>query len=835
MKAIIMAGGFGTRLRPLSINVPKPMVPIGNLPMMHHVVNSLKAAGIADMTSLLYFQPEVIRNYFGDGSKFGVSMTYAQPDDDFGTAGAVRYALPTVDEPVLIISGDVVTDFDLAAAVDWHRSRQADATIVLTRAENPLAYGIVITDDEGKIVRFLEKPTWGEAFSDTINTGIYILEPSAIEMIPQATNFDFSQNLFPSMLQKKMGLYGNIMPGYWKDVGNVDEYHRVHQDLFTGSLRLNLGLEAEKIGSGTLYRAPGVDMPDSVEIDGTVILGTGCKVGLETKLENCVLGNRSAIGNRCDISDTIIWDHTTIGDTAKFSGVIVGSNVTVGRDVQALDDSILSDESQIGEQATIRANCRIWPGKTVDEGAIVSRSLVWGEKWSRELFTDSKVTGIALTELTPEMTVRIGSAIGAMLGANGRVVTSRDASDISRLLRRGVIAGLLATGVDVSDLGTTPMPVLRYGLRQGQYDAGIYVRHNPEDWRQVDIICIDSTGLDIPPAKQKKIERNYFGEDYPLASIEAIGHLDAPGRVLDDYRSTFLKEIDIEVIRNAEFNIVIDHSNGASAEIFPELFTRLGVTVTELNASLNPRRFSIASDSLDEAIRRMSAIVTSVGADLGLIINPPAEKMTIIDEAGAVIDPHLLLLMVTDLYVQLNRPERIAVPVGASMGVEEIAKQYGVEVLRVAGDHRAMMDVRLKGIAEFVGGTRGGFIFPGFQTASDAMIGAVHILELLARTGQKLETLRQKFARFNWDSTSVPCPWSKRGTVMRQLITSSSDKERQLIDGVRVFEDNGWVLISPDRFRASFNIMAESTDAGTTERLLSHYRGVVESCQNGDD
>src|SRR5438105_12183473 len=177
MKGVIMAGGFGTRLKPLTINRPKPMVPVGNRPVMEHIVDLLKQHNITDLISILYFQPEHITDYFGDGSAFGVTMQYTTADADYGTAGAVRNALDIIgNDRIIIISGDVLTDFDLTAALDKHERRGALATIALTSVENPLAYGIVIADQEsGRIERFLEKPTWGEVFSDTINTGIYIL------------------------------------------------------------------------------------------------------------------------------------------------------------------------------------------------------------------------------------------------------------------------------------------------------------------------------------------------------------------------------------------------------------------------------------------------------------------------------------------------------------------------------------------------------------------------------------------------------------------------------------------------------------------------------------
>lgn len=831
MKALIMAGGFGTRLRPLTINVPKPMAPVGTIPMMEHVVGLLARHGITDVTSLLYFQPEAIKNYFKDGSQFGVKMDYRLPDDDYGTAGAVRYALDTVNEPVIVISGDLVTDFDLSEAIRWHQQKQADATILLTRMENPLAYGIVITDDNGRIVRFLEKPSWGEAFSDTINTGIYILEPAAIELIPKKTNFDFSQNLYPLMLSRQMGLYGEIMKGYWRDVGNVDEYHNVHIDLFEQKVALDLKMEMVKTADATLYKGGNVVIAPDVQLHGTVILADDVIVESGGRLENVAIGHRGRIGHKCNLINSVIWADSVLGNECTVSSATVCARNRIGHNVQINDRVIVSDDCVIGDSATVKSNIKIWPGKQVDDGAIVSSSVVWGDKWNRELFTDSKITGLALTEITPEMAVKVGSALGAFLGLGAWVVTSRDGSDISRLLRRGLISGLLANGVHVSDLETVPIPVVRYGLRKDKFDAGVYVRHNPDDYRQIDFILFDGNGLDMPTNKLKKIERQYFGEDYERAPLDRIGHLDRPLRVLDNYREEFLSAIDVDLIRQAGFKIVIDHSNGASSLIFPTLFSLLGISATELNANLNPRKFSTSQDEQAQTIVQLAAIVTSLKADIGFHLNSAAEKLTVVDELGKPVDPQLLLLIVTDLYLQVHHPKKIAVPVLASMGVEEIAKEYGVEVVRVSNDHRAMMDAHTRGGIDFVGGTKGGFIFPGFQMGADAMLGAVKILEMLAKTRTRFGQLRQRHEAFVRQSISVPCPWSKKGTVMRRLIVTSNSKKRQLIDGVRIFESDGWVLIAPDRAKASFNIIAESRSREETSKLLAQYRAFVEESQ----
>jgi mannose-1-phosphate guanylyltransferase/phosphomannomutase len=798
---------------------------------MEHVVRLLRKHDISEMTALLYFQPEQIKEHFKDGSAFGVKMDYCLPEDDYGTAGAVRAAIQDSSEPIIVISGDLITDFDLNEAIAWHRKRKAEATILLTRVENPLPYGIVITEEDGRIIRFLEKPSWGEAFSDTINTGIYILEPGAINLIPPRKNHDFSQNLFPLMLSRGMRLFGRITEGYWRDVGNVAEYLQAHSDLFAGEFNLDISGEARDKSNSRLFLGSNVNMEDDVTISGTVLLGDDVQVRSGAVLHNCAIGSRSQIGPGVQLKNSIVWYDTWIGADTAMDSSIVCRNARLGNSVRLLDNVIVSDNCHIGDGATVKANCKIWPDKTVDASAIVSASMVWGEKWNRELFTDSKVTGLAISELSPEMAVRLGAAFGATLGRNTTVVTSRDGSDISRLIRRGLISGILTVGVNVADLEAMPVPVVRYALSKGQYSAGVYVRHNPHDYRQIDIILFDGNGLDMPTVRLKKVERNYFGEDFERASLDDIGHLDYPQRVIDDYRHEFLSQIDVDRIQTAGFKLVADHSNGASCQIFPILPSILGVSITELNANLNPRKFSTSQEDYAQSIVQLSAIVTSLGADVGFLLNTAAEKLTVVDETGQPFDPQLLLLAVTDLFLSTHKTRRIAVPVEASMGVEQIAAEHGVEVIRVANDHRALMEARMKEGVEFVGGTRGGFIFPGFQMGADAMVASVKLLEMMAQSRVRFSELRHKYEHYRRRSLSVPCPWTKKGTVMRCLITGSDDKERQLIDGVRIFEDDGWVLVAPDRTRAAFTILAEATSKDSASTLVDRYRLLVEEWQ----
>src|SRR6478609_3411921 len=217
IKAVVMAGGEGTRLRPLTSNQPKPMVPIVGKPCIEHIIDLLRRHGIDEIVVTVAYLPQVIRGYFGDGESMGVTLHYSVEETPLGTAGSVKHAEALLDETFLVISGDALCDFDLTAIVAAHRDRGAVATLGLKSVENPLEFGVVIIDEDGRIERFLEKPSWGQVFSDTINTGVYVLEPEVLRNVPPDEPYDFSKQLFPALLSRGKHLYGHVLDGYWQD------------------------------------------------------------------------------------------------------------------------------------------------------------------------------------------------------------------------------------------------------------------------------------------------------------------------------------------------------------------------------------------------------------------------------------------------------------------------------------------------------------------------------------------------------------------------------------------------------------------------------------------
>ncbi|HET9137507.1 MAG TPA: NDP-sugar synthase, partial [Candidatus Kapabacteria bacterium] len=353
MKAIIMAGGFGTRLRPLTMTLPKPMVPLLNRPMMEHIVRLLKNHGFRDLTSLLYFHPEAISSYFGDGSASNISMNYIRAEADFGTAGSVRNATEqmNIKERIVIISGDVLTDFDLTDAIAFHEEKKAVATIVLTRVKNPLQYGVVITSDDGHIERFLEKPSWGEVFSDTINTGIYILEPEAFERIPYKREFDFSKDLFPMLLEERAGLFGYIAQGYWRDIGNLGEYHEAHLDALASRVRIeSSGLPVKNaiVEEGS--------MVEGVEFFGFNVVGKNVKIAPGVKLLNCVIGDGCTIHGGSRLDHTVLWKNVEIGERTQLSYDVICNDAKIGTNAHLHEFVYMGERCVIGDRAEIMPN-----------------------------------------------------------------------------------------------------------------------------------------------------------------------------------------------------------------------------------------------------------------------------------------------------------------------------------------------------------------------------------------------------------------------------------------------------------------------------------------------
>jgi mannose-1-phosphate guanylyltransferase/phosphomannomutase len=834
MKAVIMAGGFGTRLRPLTMNIPKPMVPIVNIPIMHRIITLLKKNGITDIVALVYYQPDVIMNYFKDGKDFGVNITYVRAEADFGTAGSVKNAENFIGEDeFLVISGDVLTDIDLSKAIEYHHDKKSKATIVITRVKNPLPYGIVIVRDSGEIIRFLEKPSWGEVFSDTINTGIYVLDPSVLEFIPYKQEFDFSKNLFPLLLEKKFPFYGYIAESYWRDIGTLNDYLEAHLDCLAGLVEIEIKGERIETPKGVIYVGENVEVADYERFEGVVVIGNNTRIGKKAKIINSVIGSFCEIEDECEIIDSVIWDRTRIKRRAKLTLDVIGYDNFIGEGTEINENVFISDRCTIGNSAKLLPNIKLWPLKVVEDGSILSKSLVWEDKWLSELFTEARVSGISNIEMTPEFGAKLGAAFGALLGQGKTVIVSRDADNVSRMMNRALICGLISAGLNVDDIRIASIPIVRHELRSGRYAGGLHVRKSPVDKNQTDIIFFDSNGMDLPVRKAKAIERLFFGEDFPRVPHDKVGTINFPVRTIEGYVEKFLSALNIDAIRKQSFKIALDYSNGVAVTVLPNILGQLGCQVISLNAYLEPTKLTRSDEEFKKAVDELSQIVTSIRCDVGFMLNPGAERIWLIDERGKLLSDNRLLSIVTKLFLTANatKVKKIAVPISASLEVDLIASEYGVEVVRTKNSHYGMMEAVLKDPEiKFVGGTKGGYIFPEFLFASDGMFAISKILELMALTELKIGEIEEKLPKLCLKRLSIPCPRDLKGKVMRYATLESEKFKRQLIDGVKIFfDDLTWILILPDRQRSEVHLFVESNDEKMVDKLIAEYSEKVKS------
>jgi mannose-1-phosphate guanylyltransferase/phosphomannomutase len=829
MKGVIMAGGFGTRLKPLTINRPKPMVPVANRPMMEHIVELLKRHGITDLVSILYFQPEHITSHFGDGSAFGVRMTYVTAEADFGTAGAVRNAAAAIgEEPMLIISGDVLTDFDLGVAIREHEARGAEATIAVTSVENPLAFGIVILDREtGRIERFLEKPTWGQVFSDTINTGIYILQPEVLGRVAADTNVDFSKDLFPSMLQKGAALFGHVATGYWRDVGNIDEYRRANEDALAGRVEVAFRGQRRADSAGVLWGEPGAAIGREVTIAGTVLIGRSAAVGRGAVLENVIIGANCEIGDGAELRDAVLWENCRIGKGARVLETVCAARVSVGAGAAVREKCILSDGAEVGEFAIVGPKVRIWPDKLVEDRAVLTHSLIWGEGWERNLFNNARVSGIPNFELTPEMGARLGGAYGALLGPGAFVVASRDSDRACRMLNRAIMTGFVSSGVNVEDLRAMPIPVVRHAVHHGREAGGYHVRRSPFDRKVVDVLFFDHDGRDLPPGKTQSIERLFAREDFSRAGPDGTGDINFPMRVVEGYLEHFSADVARDLIASKRFSIVVDYAYGLTVEVFPRVLGGLEVEMVSLDAYASPGRLLRSDEEFQEVRRRLGGIVRSVNAQLGLWIDPGGEVIHLVDDAGRTLAPELTQAVFVNLALEHLGVKSVAIPVTTPSAVVETIRSAGAELIWTKTEHHAMMASATA--VDMVAGTRGEFIFSQFMPSYDAMFSSVKLLEGLARAKTPLRELADAVSPIHVAQRRIACPWGRRGAVMRRLMEDTESEHRELVDGVKIQRAaNDWALIIPHSHRPYFVVTVEAPDASAAQQLLDHYCRRVE-------
>ncbi|MGO8876696.1 MAG: sugar phosphate nucleotidyltransferase [Acidimicrobiales bacterium] len=793
MKAVIMAGGEGTRLRPLTANQPKPMLPMVNRPMAEHVVNLLRRHGFEDIVVTVAFLANHVRTYFGDGSEFGVRMVYATEETPLGTAGSVLNAREELDERFLVISGDVLTDIDLSELVAFHDKEASKVTLALKAMENPLEFGIVITGADGRVERFLEKPGWGDVFSDTINTGIYVLEPEVFEWIPEGRQVDFSAEVFPAMLAAGRPMYGFVAGGYWEDVGTHDAYVRAHADILDGKVEVDVPGFPLRPG---VWIGEGVEIHPTAEVVGPALIGDNCRVGPESLVrDHSVLGANVRVGDNSLIERTVVHENSYLASGVTARGAVISRSCDIRQGSHLEEGVVVGDGCRIGRDAVLRAGVKVYPNKTIEPAAVVSSSIVWESKGSRALFGRYGVSGLANVDLSPELAMRVAMAYASVLPKGSIITTSRDSSRAARVLKRAVMVGITAAGCSVDDLEAATVPVTRFQIRTSGSSGGVTVRLVAGDPQSVNLRFLDADGVDLDEAAQRKIERLHDREESRRVLAAEIGDIDFPSRTLESYTLDLTGSVDLPAIRGAHFKLVLDYAFGTASFVMPNVLAKLGADVLVINPHVSTP--GVLSFERSAHAARMGELVRSSGAHLGALFEPDGEQLTIVDDTGRVLSDDEALCVMVRLVVGDAPGSTVAVPVDAPREVERLCRETSCKLQWTKLGPADLMDAAGGPGVTFAGNTEGGFVFPDFLPAFDSVASFVNLLALLARSGSRLSEVVGALRMPSIARLKVPTPFEHKGLVMRVLL-ERAPAGRLLIDGVKVVDESGWTLVLPD-------------------------------------
>ncbi len=831
IKAVMMAGGFGTRIQPLTNSMPKPMLPIFNLPMMEHTMRRLVDIGIKDIIVLLYFKPEIIKNHFGDGSKIGANIEYVLPDEDYGTAGAVGCAREFLDTTFIIVSGDLVSDFDYEKIIEHHYKIASKLTITLTSVENPLQFGVVITDENGKIEKFLEKPSWGEVFSDTINTGIYVIEPEILDYIPKEDNFDFAKDLFPLLMKEGVDLMAYDAKGYWRDVGNPESYREVYDDIFKGKVKFQIPGKRVEYQDGVLYLTGDSEIDESVEIIDTVVVGEGCKISKGVRLHNVVIGDRVSIGKDSRIRNSVFWNDIKVGKKVTLDNSVICNDNKIEDFVMAKAGLILAEECEVGKLTVFDQDVIVWPHKIIEPSSVVNNNVIWGSKYKNSIFEYGRVMGKSNIELSCEMSCQLAEAFAAQLPVGSTVIVARDHSKSARMLKRAFLGGLLSGGVNIIDIKAMPPAVLRYNLgKDDDLVAGVFFRQNMDDPTSVEFTFFTEEGLRIDTDMAKRIEKAFFQQKFRRVDYNRIGkirenyihHLDECHK----YKNAIENTIDHRIIKKNNFKVVIDLMYGGTKDIFPEIMADIQVDNIMLNAYTDYHKMANMSHVTRKSKEEVSAIVRSLGCNLGILLYPNGQRLTVVSDMGEVLNKIKTLLVVLYLFnIEATDKKKIVfLPTWAPDIMDDKFENLIIKRGKYANFKASKMRQY-----DLIATIDGNFAFTEFSLHRDALYASLKIMEMLSRQNVKLSSIVEKFDDFYYKQLKIECSQALKGKIMRRFLKEAKDKKSSTIDGVKIWESqDSWVLMIPDQFSDHLNLYIQAKQKRAGEELCQAYEQKIE-------
>lgn len=762
MKAVIMAGGEGRRLRPLTCTLPKPMAEILGKPIIEYIFDLLCAGGVKHAAVTLGYLPHMIEESYKDGYK-GLKLDFIREDEPLGTAGSVRNAANEFKEPFFVVSGDALCNFDLVKIMAYHKASGAAVTVVAVEASDPREYGIVRVDKENRVTGFIEKPSWSQAVSNLVNTGVYVISPKCLELIPKEKPFDFASDLFPLMFERGMPIYCYHTSDYWCDIGNIEAYLKCQRDAFDGKIKLLSGETAK--GIYTKNRLPSGDY----SVIPPVYIGTDTEIS-----DGAVIGPYAVIGDGCSIGRnsrvrySVVSDNCCFGSDSSVTGALVCSGVALRNRSSMYENSVAGSGCVIGDDVCVKPNVSIWPGKVVGKGATLNSNVKYGNV-KAEYFSSGRIDESNGVKLNAENCVRLGSALGSV-SKTRKIALGCDGSPCSRIMSRALSVGLSETGAVVWNFGECFESQFRYLVNICGFEAGAFACDAGEKY--IDICSYG--GLSLPCKFERQLEAAMSKCEFREAADTEIEEPADMSGVKQLYTHGVMMQAP-------------DGLNGTAA-----VFKCENTVIKSLISSC------------------VSKLGTQESENTVFEISADGKKLTAVSNGKRYDYEKLLAVVCLD---EMSKGKDIAVPYDSPDFLDLLAMKQGKRIYRYLSTPADGADAKARQLA-----AKQPFV-------RDGIFLAVKILSIIKRKNCELEELVSELPKRHIIKRTVRINFSP--SYLFDLAGERVEESINDREGIKIICNDGRLLVIPERRGESVLMLAEAESAETAEEICAGFEEII--------
>lgn len=761
MKAVILAGGEGSRLRPLTCNLPKPMAHICGRPLLEYILDLLSKNKIDECVITLKYLPQIVKEHFYSGRYQHIKLQFTEETHPLGTAGAVKLAAKDFNEPFLVMSGDGMCDYELDKIIEYHNACSADATIVAARVDDPREYGLLQMEADGHVKGFIEKPGWGQATTNWANTGIYIIEPRCLSLIPDDTNFDFAKDLFPEMLKRGMRINGYRAEGYWCDVGDLKAYVQCQKDVIEGKVHCKLpsqtaqGIYAKDIlPHGNYQLIPPVYIGKNVEISDGAIIGP-----------SSVIEDGCFIGRDARVCGSVLLEDVYLAKGARITDSVLCSGVAVKKDASLFEGSVIGTRSVVGANAVIKPNVFVWPGKRIENDSIVSSHLKYGNI-KYELFDEDDIGGESGVDLTAENCVKLGAALGSSNGAQ-KVGLASDGGSGTEALTLAIMAGLLSVGANVWNFGECFESQLSYFTSFCGLNIGVFVRGGEHM-----SVCLSGVrGLPLGRNLEREIEKRYEKSEFIRCEYTNSHDVSNMGSVRMMYQQALCRQA----------------PNG----------------LCEISADVQCEDERIKM-FMGDCLKRLEC-----KSSQELVFNISASGKTVTAHCNGLPSKEIQheMLLAVCVNEELSKGHDVAVPFDAPFILDKIKNNAQGRLLRYLNDGADNSDSDARLNSKFCPWVR------------DGLFMTVKLLSIMKERNKTLQELINELPLFAVKHDAFDL--SVKPSELSDIFNKQKKEFTFAREGIRMNREGGSLLLTPSKNGKKLYVMAEAANMETAEELCA--------------